>query len=94
MKYYDFKKAKELILEAKKEFKVKSADLGMEEDWLDTSEEIYNNENGFVVDLDTVATLNGINGSHWATPILRIYFRGSTGLYKDHWCYTRININE
>lgn len=80
---YDFKKAKAIIEENKD--KLLSADLGMSEDWYYTAEEIWNGEDGYVVDLDTAQVIAGINGSAWATPVLRLSF--SNGQYQDFECH-------
>jgi hypothetical protein len=69
---YDFKKAKDLI-EAERE-NIKSALLGMREDWSWTAETVF--EDGeYRVDLDTVEKIAGIDGSSWATPTLEIIYK-------------------
>lgn len=77
-KNYDFKAAKSIIETHKED--IKSAEIGMEEDWFWTTEIVF--EDGeYVIDLDTVERIAGINGSDWATPVLRLYF--NTGEEKD-----------
>lgn len=69
-KEYDFKKAKQLIEEKKNE--IESASLGMAGDWSWTAETVWEKEEGFVIDLDTVEVIAGISGSDWATPTLEM----------------------
>lgn len=68
-KKYDFKKAKAIIEE-----NLLFAEMGMEEDFEWTYEEVWNNEDGYIIDLDSASTIAGIPGSDWATPILRLTF--------------------
>lgn len=80
--FYDYKKAIELI-ELEKENGLISADMGMAQDWFWTANEVWNKEDGYInindnnstlkdfTDEDTIA---GINGSFWATPIIKLYF--------------------
>lgn len=77
MKYYDYKKAKDTILNTPG---VLNASLGMAEDWFWTGEEVYK-DGAFVIDLDDGPYIAGIKGSDWATPILRMEF--ADDLYKD-----------
>lgn len=84
MKFYDYKKAKRLI---KKEISsgINDASLGMSEDWFWTGKTIWD-ESGFKVDLnDPELIIGGIDGSSWATPILR--FEYSDGKHKDVPCF-------
>ncbi|GEQ32194.1 hypothetical protein B795N_00760 [Marinilactibacillus psychrotolerans] len=82
-KHYDFKKAKNFILENKET--IESADLGIREDWSWTAEEVYNDKDGFVIDLDTVEKIAGIPGSRWATPaLLVVYKNGDSKLFDCH----------
>lgn len=69
-KEYDFKKAKQLIEERKNA--IKSASLGMAGDWFWTAEDVWEKEQGFVIDLDTVEKIAGISGSDWAIPTLQM----------------------
>ena len=69
MKEYDFDKAK-AIIEKNKE-NVKSASLGINEDWFWTAETIW--ENGEYKNNKT--TIGGIGGSSWATPTLQLLFK-------------------
>jgi hypothetical protein len=49
-----------------------SADIGMFEDWFWTAEPIFEND-AITQDLSKkIATSGGVNGSDWATPIIRI----------------------
>lgn len=66
MKYYDFKKAYEII-QSELENGLVEADLGMQEDWRWTAETMY------PVDFDvrTLKKIGGISGSNWATPSCR-----------------------
>jgi len=69
MKEYDFDKAK-AIIEKNKE-NVKSASLGINEDWFWTAETIY--EDGeYTRELSDGTCIAGINGSGWGTPMIRI----------------------
>jgi len=70
MKKYDFAKAKRLIEENQEH--IQDAYLGMYEDWFWTGEEVFNDEDGFTVNLDSVETIASISGSSWATPCLRV----------------------
>lgn len=74
MKFYDFAKAKEIAKKFIEKKDVTSISLGMKSDWFWTSEEIWNRNNGFLIDLDTVECIGGINGSFWDTPVLRVLF--------------------
>lgn len=73
MKNYDFKKAKRLIEE--NQDLIQDAALGMHEDWFWTGQEVFNAEEGFTMDLDSVEKIAGISGSSWATPCLRVTLR-------------------
>jgi hypothetical protein len=72
MKNYDFKKAKQLILENQEN--LKSAALGMHEDWFWTADTIWEDKK-FIIDLDEVTSIAGIGGSSWATPTLQLVFK-------------------
>jgi hypothetical protein len=78
MRYYDFKKAKRIISRNKKE--ITTAQIGMGEDFYYTGVTVYV-DGEFLVDLNTVDTLAGINGSDWATPILKLEYKD--GKYKN-----------
>lgn len=83
MRYYDFKKARKIILADKKAV---SADIGMAQDWGRTAEEVWNKKEGFKVDLMKKGLhLGGIEGSYWATPLLKIYYKD--GLLREIPCY-------
>jgi hypothetical protein len=85
MKSYDFQKAK-LLIEQERD-QIQEASLGMYEDWFWTAEEVFNDQEGFVRDLETVDSIAGISGSSWATPCLRITYRDGNesciGCFKD-----------
>ena len=69
---YDFKKAKDLI-EAERE-NIEKAILGMREDWFWTAKTVFDGGE-YMVDLDTVEEIAGIDGSSWATPTLEIIYK-------------------
>jgi hypothetical protein len=69
MKLYDFAKAKQIIEE--KEHDLDSASLGIDEDWFWTAETIYDNGK-FVMNLDEIQCIAGIDGSLWGTPVLKL----------------------
>lgn len=74
MKYYNYQRAKQLIEELKVHTLV-SAELGMNEDWYYTVEDIWNNKDGYLVNLDKEGLkIFGIDGSNWATPTLVLKF--------------------
>ena len=82
MKHYDYNKAKEIInnhLDGLKE-----VSLGMEEDWFWTGETIW--EDGlYKNELNDEILIGGINGSNWATPIIRLTFEDGSETELD--CY-------
>ena len=94
MAEYDFKRAKEFIEENRGS--IKSAWLGMNEDWFWTAETIYK-DGEFTLDLCKEGlTIGGIDGSDWATPTLEIElmdgelkkkpcFKGRKGGIKPDW---------
>lgn len=66
-KQYDFEKAQLTIEQRKSE--IKTASLGMYEDWWWTAETVFEDgEYKRVLD----GEIGGINGSSWATPTLRL----------------------
>lgn len=76
MKNYDFAKAKQLI-EANKD-EIKTASLGMHEDWFWTADTVFENGN-YTVNLEAEKILiGGIGGSSWATPALNIEYLDGT----------------
>jgi len=81
MKKYNFKLIKEWIQENSD--KILSAELGMKEDWWWTAETVY--EDGkFTKDLDAGGLLiAGIDGSKWATPVMRVTYKDETVAYKN-----------
>jgi hypothetical protein len=72
MKVYNYKKAKEAI-EKYKPLGLKFAMLGMNEDWGWTGETIWA-EGKYLEDLNKNTTIAGIEGSTWATPVLKLDF--------------------
>ncbi|GGJ86257.1 hypothetical protein GCM10007063_05940 [Lentibacillus kapialis] len=73
IKKYDFKKAKRII-ENKKD-SIIEASLGMREDWFWTANVVF--ENGaYIVELDNIEKVAGIDSSDWATPVIRIEYKG------------------
>lgn len=83
MKVYNYEKAKELI-EKYKDKDLKSASLGMKEDWGWTAETIWYNGK-FLTKLNKKTKIAGINKSYWATPVIELDF-GDHLLTAD--CYT------
>ena len=82
MKKYDFAKARDFI-EAEKEI-LAEAILGMHEDWLWTSETIW--ENGkYAANLATVTEIAGISGSSWATPVIKLKYNDGKERFLE--CY-------
>lgn len=76
MKYYDYKKAREII---DRQENLSSACLGMHEDWFWTAAAIW--ENGAYTKKFTDnfnGEICGINGSKWATPTLQLVFKDGT----------------
>ena len=72
MKKYDFKKAKEIIIQESKNGLL-YAKMGMREDWTWTEEEVWNKEDLFSMNFyeEKIAS---ISGSSWATPMLALYY--------------------
>ncbi len=92
MNYYDFEKAKEIILEEHKTNGAVSADMGMRNDWFWTAETVWKAENpddwhecfekGF---------LAGLAGSQIDWPCLRIEYEGD---FLKEFDVTKTNITE
>lgn len=82
---YNFKKAKEIIESNKKE--LKSASLGMSGDWSWTAETVFENEE-YIINLDTVKKIAGIDGSYWAIPTLQLEYKD--GKYQDFSVYDEV----
>lgn len=78
MLYYDFSKARKLILEHKGS--AKKAYLGMAEDWGETSELAWDKEKKFGWSCWWCFSVAGIDSSSWATPTLRIQMEDGTFL--------------
>lgn len=70
MKYYDFPKAKKIAMELIEKKDVTSISLGMSRDWFWTADEIWNKEEGFLIDLDRAKSIGGLDGSSWDVPVL------------------------
>ena len=80
MKYYNFKKATELI--EKNIDNLKSASLGMHEDWCWTATTVWG-DGKFIKDFP--CEIGGITGSYWATPTLELEFKdGSNKMIECH----------
>lgn len=86
MKYYDFEEARRII-EKEKSKGICYAYLGMAEDWFWTAGNIWKNGE-YNENLFESRIVAGIEGSFWATPILRIYFED--GSSSDYNCYYHI----
>jgi hypothetical protein len=82
MKYYDIEKAKEAIAKYAY-YGLEEAYLGMEEDMYFTAELVWSRD-GWENDL-TNGKINGVSGSSWATPILRLVFED--GNKREIECY-------
>lgn len=72
-KLYDFAKAKRLI-EIEKQSDLVSADMGILEDWFWTGKNVWNKEQGYLINLDKKNWIAGIDGSCWGTPIIKFYY--------------------
>ena len=83
MKVYNYEKAKELI-EKYKDKDLKSASLGMKEDWGWTERTVYHNGK-YLIKLNKKTKIAGITKSYWATPVIELDF-GDHLLTAD--CYT------
>ena len=71
MKHYDFEKAKKIIEE--KASLIKSAALGMHEDWFWTANNVW--EDGkYSIELNSETEIAFIKGSTWATPTLQLIY--------------------
>lgn len=69
MKVYDYKKARKIIKETDG---VKSASLGMYEDWSWTAETVWEDGKFTKKLLSKNMEIAGLNGSQWATPTLEL----------------------
>lgn len=80
---YDFKKAKNFI--KKNKDKIKSATLGMHEDWFWTAQEVFK-DGKFTVNLSKRnLKIAGLNESYWATPVMDVEWKdGTTETYACH----------
>jgi len=83
MKNYDYKSAKLIIKDYKKDGLVE-ASLGMKEDWFYTGETIWEN-NKYIIKLKANTEIGGIKGSNWATPIIELIFKDGSSLRLN--CY-------
>lgn len=73
MKKYDFEKIFQFIEKNKEE--IKTANLGMEEDWFWTAETIFK-DGEYLLDLKAKdIKIAGIDSSSWATPTLLIEYK-------------------
>lgn len=77
MKYYNAKFIKDFIEKRKDDIKV--VEVGMSEDWSWTAKTIFNEKEGFSYPLDlrkdNKIEIAGINGSTWATPVMRVIYK-------------------
>ena len=73
MKYYDFKKVYKFIETNKKD--ISTVDIGMDEDWFWTGNTVF--EDGeYKINLRAKGLkVGGINGSSWATPVMRVEYK-------------------
>ena len=76
-KYYDYKKAIKIM----KREEVKTATLGMAEDWYWTAEEVNISKLKKMENGET--KISGITNSYWATPALRIKDRQFNCYYEN-----------
>lgn len=83
MKHYDYNKAKSIIKENKSKGLVE-ASLGMKEDWFWTGETIWENDE-YVIVLKKNTKIAGIDGSIWATPVLKLFYADGTTIILN--CY-------
>ena len=86
MKYYDYEKVQNLV--KAKIHGIAKIELGMKEDWFWTGQTVWKHGqfiDGFGKFTNGVETLGGINGSDWATPIMRIRLLSGTVVEYD--CY-------
>lgn len=75
MRKYDFKLAKTIIDKLSDLDVLSNASLGMHEDWFWTGQEVWNEEQGYLVNIDKITAIAGIDGSIWATPVLHVSFK-------------------
>lgn len=75
MKYYDFEEVR-TIIEHEKLKGLLCAQLGMREDWFWTGTTVWDEELGYDEEIFQAEEVGGINGSSWATPILRLTYEG------------------
>lgn len=78
MKYYDYKKARDIISAMQED--IDTATLGMDGDWFWTAERIFENGRTIVNLFNEDLVLAGINGSYWATPTLDIKLKSGDTL--------------
>lgn len=84
MRNYDYKKAKEIIYDNQSKG-LERASLYMSEDYYWTASEVWNDKEGYKVNLDDEElTLGGLRGSTWATPMLELEFEDHTRNYPCH----------
>lgn len=81
MKKYNWNKV-EMYIDKYKDQGLKSADLGMREDWWWTAEEVWNSEDGFLDNFK--GEIGGIIGSTWATPSIMLHFEEEEKMFPCH----------
>jgi hypothetical protein len=83
MKYYSMEKIRDFV--AKSEKPIKSVSVGMKEDWGWTAVEIYR-KGKFTANVNGKRLkVAGIEGSTWATPVMRVEYKG--GILETIECY-------
>lgn len=83
MRYYDFDVITRTITTL--DGLIDSVEIGMIEDWSYTSMEIWNKEEGFLIDPVDGTTIHGIDGSLWAHPMMIIYFNDGSITNAECW---------
>lgn len=75
MKYYS-KKIIQDYIEAHKD-RLTYVEVGMEEDWFWTSEEVWDMETGYHLSAssDDKIQVAGISSSYWATPVMKVHYK-------------------
>lgn len=81
MAQYNFNLAKQIINSSAKLLR---AELGMQEDWFWTADDVWNKNEGFSQSFNE-GIIAGISGSYWATPTLRLVFEDGSEKWFE--CY-------
>lgn len=85
IKYYNFKKAERLI--NRKQKKLLTAQLGIDENWYESSDVVWEPICGFTADFKKHKIM-GVKGSFWGSPILVLTYKD--GKRKIFNCYGRV----